>query len=259
MTEIDVIVPSEIATGIRWTATGVEILDPLLPFDVYSNAVAFAGQANDAAKWALGDLLIFGESRYGEEYAQVLDVARISERQAERYRYVAQQVRPSRRRENLSFTHHEEVAALEPSDQERLLGNALDSSWSTGDLRGRVRDLRAATGTSRIIRSPGIVNAVASVDAARNLSTVKATLRTVASALDVNGQEAVGIPQALRAIDEVGRTVRKATEQLAGPSLLDAARRLVQAGVKQRALPDPAYIVPSSIFEELAARVAEET
>lgn len=257
--QIEILAPSEIGTGIRWTSTGIEVVDPLLPFETFASAVAFAGAANDAAKWALGDLLIFGQNRYGEEYAQVLASARVSDRQAERYRYVAQQVRHPRRRENLSFSHHEEVAALDPPDQDRLLVSAIDAGWSTGDLRERVRDLRVATGTARstVSRSEGIVDALASVDAARNLSTVRTALTTVATALDPAGQEAVGIPAALRAVEEVGRTVRRAAAVLGKPTLLDAAKKVVDAAVKQKALADPAYIVPAAVFEEFAERVSE--
>lgn len=257
VTRVEVLTPSEVASGIRWTATGVEVVDPLITFDAFQSAVEFAGKATDAAKWALGDLLLYGESRWPHEYAQVLDASRLSEHQIRRYRYAAERVQRSRRRENLSFSHHEAVASLDPADQLRLLAQASENGWNLVALRERIADVRAVAPPTRISAPPEAGLALASVDAARNLSTVRTTLATVASRLDPEHQDAIGIPQALRAVDDVGKTVRRVAKQLARPSVLDAARKVVAAGVKQRALADPAYIVPASVFEELAARVAE--
>lgn len=251
--------PTGQTPGVRWSATGVEVTDPSLPFDVYARLVAFAGSSSDAAKWALGDLLLFGEARYGELYAQTLESARISDRQAERYRYVAERVRSSRRRENLSFSHHEEVAPLEPADQARLLERADADRTSVADLRERVRDIRAV---ERARRDPParqeVLGPVESVDASRNLSTVRQALATVADGVTPEAQEAIGIPSAMRALEEVGRTVRRAVAVLARPSLSEAWRLVEQVSVKQTGLADPAYIVPAEVFERFAARVAEE-
>lgn len=87
-------------------------------------------------QWWIGDWIAFGERRYGEMYANAID-----ESQAKTWRnyvYVAQSVKTSRRRDNVSWSHHAEIASLKPAQQEELL------DWceqpvveKTGDVRPR--------------------------------------------------------------------------------------------------------------------------
>jgi N6-adenosine-specific RNA methylase IME4 len=53
--------------------------------------------------------------------------------------WVAKAVKPSRRREGLTFQHHREVAALRPSEADRLLDVAQAQGFSTRQLRLAVR------------------------------------------------------------------------------------------------------------------------
>jgi hypothetical protein len=221
--------------GVRWTRTGVEVLDPLLPIEVYIRCVEFAGVSGDAAKWALGDLLLVGSNRWPEKYSQALEASRLSERQVSRYRYVAERVRPSRRREKLTFSHHEEVAPLEPADQDRLLARAERERFSVAVLREAVLDVRAVERSVR--QTPPrqeVLPATGVADAVGGLLAVRETLTTVAKAIDsAEGRDAVGIPAALRALDTVGRTVRDAVKVLARPSLTDAWGLVEAASVRQ--------------------------
>jgi hypothetical protein len=221
--------------------------------------MAAAGVTGDTAKWWLGDLILFGSNRWPEEYPQALEASRLSDRQISRYRYVAERVRPSRRREKLSFSHHEEVAPLEPTDQYRLLARAERENFSVAVLREAVLDVRAVERSAR--RPPPrqeVLPATGVADAVGGLLAVRETLTTVAEAIDsAEGRDAVGIPAALRALDTVGRTVRDAVKVLARPSLTDAWGQVQAAAVRQHHLADPAYIVPGKVFDEFAAFVAE--
>ena len=251
--------------GIEVSSVGLSVTDPSLTFEAFERALGAAGGLGDTARWWLGDLLLFGDSRYGEKAAQAFHAARLSERQLGRYRYVAERVARSRRRENLPFSYHEEVAPLAPGEQELLLVRAEENRWPRETLREAVRDARARAGIPP--RSNGalaerphqeVLDAPATVDAARNLSAVREALILADGHLqDGHGAAdlAERLPRAMRALDEAGATLRRAAEESSRPSLLDAARRVVQAGVKQQALADPAYIVPAAAFEALAALV----
>lgn len=56
--------------------------------------------------------------------------------------YVASRFPISRRRENLSWSHHETLAALEPEEQDHWLDEARKHRWSVSDLRVMLRAAR---------------------------------------------------------------------------------------------------------------------
>jgi hypothetical protein len=58
----------------------------------------------------------------------------------------------SRRRETLSFSHHETVAALAPAEQDRLLGEADRQGWSRQELRAAVHSTKRPV--VRSLKSP---------------------------------------------------------------------------------------------------------
>jgi hypothetical protein len=58
--------------------------------------------------------------------------------------YVASRFEISRRRENLSWSHHEAIASLDPEEQERWLDHANQGRLSVADLRLELRAARKA-------------------------------------------------------------------------------------------------------------------
>ena len=58
--------------------------------------------------------------------------------------YVASKIEPGRRREQLSWSHHAELAALEPADQDRWLDQAVSARLSVRSLRQAIRVQRLA-------------------------------------------------------------------------------------------------------------------
>ena len=89
--------------------------------------------------WA-GDWLLHGQRAFGERFAQAIEVTGHSAQTLMNGLWVCERIEPSRRREKLSFTHHAEVAALSPSDQEIFLSRAVDEGLSTRELRLAVRE-----------------------------------------------------------------------------------------------------------------------
>lgn len=92
-----------------------------------------------ALPWCIGDWLNFGERKYGEKYSQVLDATDYEYQTLANTKYVANRFEFSRRRENLSFAHHSEVAALAPAEQDAWLDKAESESWARAELRKQIK------------------------------------------------------------------------------------------------------------------------
>lgn len=89
-------------------------------------------------QWWIGDLLVYSEDKFGEEFAQLEAELELEPRTAGNYRYVAAAVAPSRRREDLSWSHHAEVARLKPAQQKSMLKWAAEEAATVRELRIRV-------------------------------------------------------------------------------------------------------------------------
>lgn len=87
----------------------------------------------------LADALNFGESAYGEEYAQAIDETRkwmqVSSKTIHNAMWVMKHIPASRRRELLTLSHHEQVAALPPDEQDELLGQAEEGNMTVAELK----------------------------------------------------------------------------------------------------------------------------
>jgi hypothetical protein len=61
------------------------------------------------------------------------------------YAWVARRFSMSRRRDELSFGHHMEVARLTTAEQDRWLDQAIEHRWTTGQLRRQLKESRMVT------------------------------------------------------------------------------------------------------------------
>jgi hypothetical protein len=93
----------------------------------------------DSATWWIADWLLFGESAYMERYEEAIRRTSLSYQTLRNYAWVARRFELSRRRDNLSFGHHAEVAALSLPEQEFWLRKTEESDWSRNRLRAEVR------------------------------------------------------------------------------------------------------------------------
>jgi len=127
------------------TETGVAFEDTT-PYDVWQRYLTRAFSEYDGLRWRVGDALVFGERKYGEMYAQALDDSTLSYSSLTSARYVAARVESCRRRQNLPWSWHADVAALSPAEQVRVLALASEmrgsKAWDRDDLRAYVRTLR---------------------------------------------------------------------------------------------------------------------
>jgi N6-adenosine-specific RNA methylase IME4 len=88
-----------------------------------------------AIMWHIGDWLRYGERKWGERYAQAIEDTGYSAQSLMDSRWVAQRIEFSRRRENLSWSHHKEVAALHPSVADSILDEAEANGWNRREVR----------------------------------------------------------------------------------------------------------------------------
>jgi hypothetical protein len=128
------------------TDTGLRLLDDQMPRERWEAVGVMLGRARTITNFAIGDWLNFGEAIYGETYAQGMHVTGLSYDTLVRYASVCRNVLPNRRRPELTFSHHAEVAYLPPADQKKWLGRAVREKLSSAELRSLLREQRALDG-----------------------------------------------------------------------------------------------------------------
>jgi hypothetical protein len=104
------------------------------------------GAMGRCSQWWLGDWIRYGNAKFGERYARAALITGYDAQTLMNMVYVASRFDVSRRRENLSWSHHEALASLDEQAQEQWLEHASDSRLSVSDLR---LELRAARKRSR--------------------------------------------------------------------------------------------------------------
>jgi hypothetical protein len=93
----------------------------------------------DASAWWLGDWLIYGQDKYPDRYKRAMQRTNLDYQTLKNYAWLARKFEPSRRRDQLSFQHHVEVAARPVPEQDRWLSRAERFGWSRNELRRQLR------------------------------------------------------------------------------------------------------------------------
>jgi hypothetical protein len=105
--------------------------------------------ALDSSNWWLADWLAYGETAFRDRYREMIRASSLSYQTLRNYVWVARRYELSRRRDNLSFGHHAEVATLVCCEQEYWLRKAEEFGWSRNRLRAEVRP---ACGIAKVTR-----------------------------------------------------------------------------------------------------------
>ena len=136
--------------------TGLTVIgDPT--FEEWQNCGEFLKRAEKSVQFWIGNWLNYGEKKYGEMYTQAIDETDYEEKTLRNAKWVSSKVELSRRRDNLTFSHHAEVAQLSPQEQEFWLDKAADENLSVRDLRQAIRnkniskDIELPTGKYSVI------------------------------------------------------------------------------------------------------------
>lgn len=124
--------------GVSLGETGLTVTTEL-DFDDWQRLGATLHRIEQSVQWWVGDWLNYGAAAYGEKYAQAVDVTGTAFSTLQNYAWVSKQIEPSRRRPALSWSHHREVAGLDPTGQDRWLAAAETEGWSKGQLERELR------------------------------------------------------------------------------------------------------------------------
>jgi hypothetical protein len=100
------------------------------------------GAIGRCIQWVIGDWLAFGNAKFGERYTRASKITGYDTQTLMNMVYVASRFEVSRRREKLSWSHHEALASMEPGEQEVWLDQAGAHRWSVADLRMMLRQMR---------------------------------------------------------------------------------------------------------------------
>ncbi len=156
-----------------------------------------------SGRWWLGDWIRYAEDRadapgWGSKYLAAIEMAGLSYSSLANVVWVAGRVEVSRRREDLSWSHHLEVAKLRPDEQVAWLARAAlgdpfeeeDGSvvwrpWATRQLRAEIQ--KAGTVTVKEVKPAGAETPDAatptpvtvSIEVAPELAAEVATLRPI--------------------------------------------------------------------------------
>jgi hypothetical protein len=93
------------------------------------------GGISRSNQWWLGDWLRYGTAKWGERYVEAAKITGYDVRSLANIASLAGCFEMSRRRDNLSWSHHAVVATLEPDEQDRWLDLAAAGRLSVADLR----------------------------------------------------------------------------------------------------------------------------
>jgi hypothetical protein len=97
--------------------------------------------------WWLGDWIRYGNTKFGEKYSRASVITGYDPQTLMNMVYVASRFdKISRRREILSWSHHEAVASLDPETQDRWLDEAIEHKMSVADLRLELRSSQRGRG-----------------------------------------------------------------------------------------------------------------
>ena len=126
------------ANGVSITPTGL-LVQRHLSYAEWADVGRKLAILDRATQWAIGDWLNYGELKYSDTYNQVADATGYKPSTLMNLKFVAGRFPVSRRRENLSFAHHAEVAGLDAMEQDLWLDSAAKEQWTVKRLRAEVR------------------------------------------------------------------------------------------------------------------------
>jgi hypothetical protein len=110
-----------------------------LPIDVWCRIGVQLSAVSEASCWWIGDWLVYGELNYPLRYRRAMTETSLDYQTLRNYAWVARKFAPSRRRVDLSFQHHVEVAALSEEEQDHWLDFAERFGWSRNELRRQIK------------------------------------------------------------------------------------------------------------------------
>jgi hypothetical protein len=100
------------------------------------------GGIGRCSQWWLGDWVRYGSAKWGEKYAVAARITGYDPHSLRNMVWISSRFDPSRRRDNLTWSHHASVATLDSEEQDSWLDRALSERLSVSDLRVELRASR---------------------------------------------------------------------------------------------------------------------
>jgi hypothetical protein len=126
-------------TYVTETPTGLVFADDT-PIEVWGQITERLIRQHKKLEWAIGDAINFGGRKYGGMYEQWVQQTGLSEHTLSTIAWVAREIPSSRRREDVGWSHHREVAALkDPVEQDQLLDEIADRGMTRFEVRQEVK------------------------------------------------------------------------------------------------------------------------
>lgn len=107
-------------------------------FKQWEEVGRFIKRSHKAVKFWQGDWLNFGEDNF-DEWTQYFDPSEPDSEALKVEKWVAKRIPLERRHTNLSWSHHEEVADLDPEEQEQMFKIAEENKMSIKRFKGLVK------------------------------------------------------------------------------------------------------------------------
>lgn len=142
--------------GFQLTKVGFELPEGrAISADDFSDLGELLFALDGSIQWLIGDWLLHGEDRpeWGDRYEAVIQHTGKSYSTLTGYKSIARKIPFCRRQQNLSYSHHVEVANANLDDETswELLQHAAEQNWSVRVLRAQ---LAAMTGELPPLASP---------------------------------------------------------------------------------------------------------
>jgi len=110
-----------------------------ITFEAWISIGRHLSRIYSSSAWCLGDWLAYGEDAFTGRYREAIEATSLNYQTLRNYAWVARRFPLPRRRDDLSFAHHTEVAALAEPEQDFWLRKAAELAWSVKRLRQEVR------------------------------------------------------------------------------------------------------------------------
>lgn len=125
------------------TEVGIDLADADISWDEWRWYFQLTVRLAKRSPWAVGDMGVYGEDRFGEDMAQAItkEILMSGYSQGSLYNlfYVSRNVKPSERNPNLSPSHHYHVAKMKPDEQVAWLARAELEQWTVAEFRRQIK------------------------------------------------------------------------------------------------------------------------
>ena len=111
--------------------------DEPMPLEIYGDLCRYVGQATNALRWAIADLLNYGEFKYGETYHQYTDLFGLAYDTLKQYKRIGKAITPEERRQPVKWSYWHRLAALERPQRDELVERIIADDFEDAHELGQ--------------------------------------------------------------------------------------------------------------------------